>query len=266
MALRLGRTVPRPLDGGRDVLVATAMRLAALDATTLAERRRWDHSVKYGNTIAVAGEVAVVANWLRPTITLVDLVGGAVRRKRHHEMTAVVSRPAGDPLLVGGATGGIATLEPSTGAIPLVRAAPPALAAALAGDGESVWLTTGLRVLVSERPDGASIRPGDATTRLERHPLAADGDPFVVDLPLPVRTIALGSGSIWLTPGPVTRSEQFVLTLPDRPTGAASLWRPERGDLVEAVDPVARLVLTTRRAPESGRTLFSCFRVAAAAA
>ena len=80
-----------PLDGG-DLLVATDQRLVRLDALTLAERARWNRSVRHATTMAVHGGVAVAGNPVLPTITLVDLVTGAVRRKRHGPVVAILGR------------------------------------------------------------------------------------------------------------------------------------------------------------------------------
>ena len=245
--------------GDGDLLVATDQRLARLDGSTLVERQRWDRSVKHANTIAVAGSVAVAANWRLPTITLVDFATGGVRRKRHGEMTAVIARPGAEPLLVGGATGGIAVIDPVTGVIRPLRPAPPALAAALSADGRALWLTTGIRVIVTERPDGASLRPGDATSRLERHPLD-EGEPTVIEVPLPVRTVATAGDSLWLTPGPVQGADQFVLI---RPTDRDEwhLWRPPSGQVVAAVSPHAGLALTSQRSSDDLKTTFACYRL-----
>lgn len=245
--------------GDRDLLVATDHRLARLDGQTLVERRRWDRSVKHANTIAVAGSVAVAANWRLPTITIVDLETGAVRRKRHGALTAVIARPGADPLLVGGATGGIAAIDPLTGIIRPLRPALPALAAALSADHRAVWLTTGIRVVVTERPDGASLRPGEATSQLESHPLDG-GEPTVIEVPLPVRTVATAKDSLWLTPGPVQGTDQFVLV---RPIDGDEwhLWRPPSGQVVAAVSPQAGLALTTQRNSDDLKTTFACYRL-----
>jgi hypothetical protein len=69
------------LDGG-DMLVATDQRLVRLAALTLTERARWNRSVRHATTMAVQRGVAVAGNPVMPTIGLVDLVTGAVRRKR----------------------------------------------------------------------------------------------------------------------------------------------------------------------------------------
>jgi hypothetical protein len=245
--------------GDGDLLVATDQRLARLDGRTLVERRRWDRSVKHANTIAVAGSIAVTANWRQPTITIVDLETGAVRRKRHAAMTSVVARPGADPLLVGGATGGIATIDPLTGTIHPLRPAPPALDAALSADQRALWLTTGIRVVVTERPDGASLRPGDATRWLESHPLGG-GEPTVIEVPLPVRTVATAGDSLWLTPGPIQGADQFVLV---RSTDRDDwhLWRPPSGQVVAAVSPRAGLALTSQRTSDGLKTTFACYRL-----
>jgi hypothetical protein len=245
--------------GDADLLVATGQRLARLDGRSLIERQRWDRSVKYASTIAVSGSVAVAANWRLPTITIVDLETGAVRRKRHAEMTSIVACPGADPLLVGGATGGIAAIDPLTGTIHPLRPAPPALDAALSADHRALWLTTGIRVVVTERPDGASLRPGDATSGLESHPLGG-GEPTAIAVPLPVRTVATSGDDLWLTPGPIRGTDQFVLVRTiDRDEW--HLWRPPSGEVVAAVSPRAGLALTSRRNPDDLTTMFACYRL-----
>jgi hypothetical protein len=247
--------------GDGDLLVATDQRLARLDAATLAERQRWNRSVRHADTIAVSGSITVAANWRMPTVSLVDLATGVVRRKRHGGMTAVVPRPGADPLLVGGSTGGISVIHAASGVIRPVRPAPPALDVALSSDGRALWLTTGIRVVVTERADGASLRPGDATRRLERHPLDG-GEPSVVEIPLPVRTVACDGDhdGLWLTPGPVSGAEPFVIA---RLHSAAAwrVWRAPAQEAVMAVAPRARLVVTARRGAGDLMTTFACHRL-----
>ena len=78
--------------------------------------------------------------------------------------------------------GGLATIDPATGTIRTLRTAPPAMAAALAEDQQGVWLVAGIRVIRTEHDGGVSLRPGDAVTRVEWHPLG-EGEPRVVDVP-----------------------------------------------------------------------------------
>lgn len=247
-----------PLDGG-DLLVATDQRLARLNPLTLVEQARWNRSVKHATTLAVSGSVAVAANWLMPTITLVDLTTGTVHRKRHGEMTGVLARPGGDPLLVGGPGGGICAIEPRTGAIRRLRAAPPAITMAASSDGLGVWLVVGIRVVVTKRPDGASVRPGEATTRLEWHPLG-QGDTRVVEVPLPVRTIVVSGDALWLTPGPVDGEPQYVV-IGSVSGGAWHVWEAPERQFVDAVEPATGLVLTSARGDQSSDRSFFCHRV-----
>lgn len=245
------------LDGG-DILVATDQRLVRLAALTLTERARWNRSVRHATTMAVRGGVAVAGNPVTPTIGLVDLVTGAVRRKRHGPVIAILQRHDGDPVLVGGSSGGLAAIDPATGTIRKLRSAPPAMAAALAEDRQGVWLVAGIRVIRTERPGGVSLRPGDAVTRVEWHPFG-DGQPRVVEVPLPVRTIAVGHGSIWLTPAHVPGSSQYLLIGEAR--GGWRIWRPPDREAIEAVAPTLGLVVTTVRAQAAERIVFTCHRI-----
>jgi hypothetical protein len=248
------------LDGG-DMLVATDQRLARLDALTLTERARWNRSVRHATTLAVRGGVAVAGNPALPTITLVDLGTGAVRRKRHGSVVAILGRRDGDPVLVGGSSGGLATIDPATGAIRKLRPAPAAMAAALAHDQQGVWLVAGIRVVRTEHDGGVSLRPGDAVTRVEWHPLG-EGEPRIVDVPLPVRTIAAGAGSIWLTARPTAGSPEYLVI--GETGGRWRIWRPPDEHVIHVVAPVLGLAVTTprRAAPITGRSAFTCHRIA----
>ncbi len=246
------------LDGG-DLLVATDQRLARLDAVTLDERARWNRSVRHATTMAVRDGVAVAGHPLLPTIALVDLATGAVRRKRHGPIIEILGRREGDPVLVGGSKGGLAVIDPATGTSRPIGSAPSAMAAVLAEDGQGVWLIAGIRVHVTERGGGASMRPGDAVTRVEWHPLG-DGQPRTVDVPLPARTIAVGAGSMWLTPAPISGSSQYLVI--GGPEGGWRVWRPPAGEAIEAVSPALGLAVTTARRPGTERTAVTCHRIA----
>jgi hypothetical protein len=134
------------------------------------------------------------------------------------------------------------------------------MAAAMAADAQGVWLIPGVRRTATRRPGGVSVRPGHAATRIEWHPLG-DGEPRVVALPLPVRTIAVGADAIWLTPGAVPGSEQYVL-IQAVPGGSWRVWRAPEGEIVEAVAPDRGLVVTRARAPGSERSILTCHRSA----
>jgi len=246
------------LDDG-DLLVATDQRLARLDPVTLAERARWNRSVRHATTMAVREGVVVAGNPVLPTITLVDLTSGGVRRKRHGPVVAILGRRDGDPVLVGASSGGLVAIEPDTAKARTLAPAPPAMAAALAEDGQGVWLVAGIGVHVTEREGRASVRPGEAVTRVEWHKLG-DGTPRTVDVPLPVRTIAVSPGSLWLTPGPVSGSAQYVVI--GSASGPWRVWRAPDRELVEAVAPALGLVVTTARRPGIEQTAITCHRLA----
>jgi len=247
------------LDGG-EILVATDQRLAQLDPLTLVEHARWNRSVRHATTMAVHRGVAVAGNPAMPTITLVDLRTGDVRRKRHGPVISILGRRDDAPVLVGGARGGLAAVDVASGTIRSMRSSPSAMAAVLATDEQAVWLIAGIRVHATEHEGGVSLRPGDAVTAVEWHPLR-DGEPRVVEVPLPVRTVDAGPGALWLAPGVVARPPQYAVI------GDGSVpWRvwhaPER-ESIEAVAPALGLALTTTRKPGAERTILSCYRLGA---
>jgi hypothetical protein len=247
------------LDDG-DLLVATDQRLARLDATSLDERARWDGSVRHATTAAIHDGVAVAGNPVQPTITFVDLRNGAVRRKRHGPTIAILGRNDAPPILVGGSGGGLAIVEPASAAIDPVRSTPPAMAAALAEDEQGVWLIAGVRIVITEHDGGASLRPGEAMSEVQWHPLGS-GVPHTVRVPAPVRTIDVGRDALWLTPAAFPGTAQYVVV------GSAKgddwrIWRAPEGADVEAVAPSLGLVLTTTHHPTARTSTLSCHRIA----
>jgi hypothetical protein len=247
------------LDGG-DLLVATDQRLAQLDPLTLAERARWNRSVRHATTMAVHRGVVVAGNPVASTITLVDLDDGAVRRKRHGPVLAILGRADADPVLVGGSAGGMATIDPTSGTVRRLRPSAPAMAAAIDPDQRGIWLIAGVRVHVTHHARGASMRPGEAVTRMGWHPIG-DGPTRDLDVPLPVRTIAVGPRAVWLTPGVVAGPPQYVM-IGDGEVDW-QLWRAPERESIEAVAPALDLALTTTRKPGAERTLLSCYRLGA---
>jgi len=245
------------LDGG-DVLVATDQRLAQLDPLTLVERARWNRSVRHATTMAVDRGVAVAGNPVAPMITLVDLRTGDVRRKRHGPVISILGRRDDAPVLVGAARGGIATVDVVNGTIRSLRSSPLAMGAVLAADEQAVWLIAGIRVQVTEREGGVSLRPGDAVSSVEWHPLR-DGEPRVIEVPLPIRTIDTASGALWLTPGVVARPPQYVVI--GDGSAAWQVWHAPEHESIEAVAPALDLALTTTRKPGAERTILSCYRL-----
>jgi len=141
------------LDDG-DLLVATDQRLVRLDAETLAERARWDPSVKHATTLAVHRGVAIAGNPVLPTVTVIDLETGRVRRKRYGPVVEILGRRDEPPLLVA-ASGGIATVDQANATTTVLRPTPPAMSAALSDDERGVWLIAGIRVEVTEHDAGA---------------------------------------------------------------------------------------------------------------
>lgn len=245
------------LDGG-DLLVATDHRLARLDSATLAEQARWNGAARHALTVAVAGGVAVAGNPARPTISLLDLATGRVMRKRHGPVVAILSRRSGDPVLVGGSRGGLASIAPATGAIRELKPTAPAMSAALDDAEQGVWLIPGSRIDITRRPGGATVRPGDPVTRVAREPLG-DGQAESVEIPLAVRTVAVGAGSVWFTPAPVAGTRQYVVIR--EPSGGWRVWLPPDRQVVDAVAPALALAVTSVRVEGTERRAFTCHRI-----
>ena len=208
--------------------------------------------------MAVQDGVAVTGHPLMPTIGLLDLETGAVRRKRLGPVVAILGPLHGGPVVVGGSPGGLVAIDPATGTIRRRRSVPAAMAAALAEDRTGVWLIAGIRTNVVEHDGGVSLRPGDAVTRVEWHPLG-DGEPRAVDVPLPVRTIAVGPDSIWLTPAPISGTPQYLVI--GEANGRWRMWRPPHGQALEAVAPTLGLAVTTARRQGTEWTVFTCHRI-----
>ena len=243
---------------GDDLLVATDQRLVRLDAETLAERARWDGSVRHATTLAIHEGVVVAGNPVTPTITFVNLDGGRVRRKRGGPVVSILGRRAGPPI-VANVAGGLAIADTDTGTIRPLHQTPPSMAAALAEDERGCWLIRGTRVRTTEHDGGVSIRPGDPGTTVEWYPLG-EGAVRSLPVPAPVRTIDVAGDTLWLTPAAIPGSEQYVVI--EAATGDVwQIWHPPEQAHVEAVAPSLDLVLTTTRRPGTETTVLGCHRI-----
>jgi hypothetical protein len=99
--------------------------------------------------------------------------------------------------------------------------------------------------------------PGASEHEVQWHPLR-HGEPRIVEVPLPVRTIDTAADTLWLTPGVVARPPQYVVI------GDASapwqVWHAPERESIEVVAPALDLALTTTRKPGAERTILSCYR------
>jgi hypothetical protein len=243
----------------RDLLVATDQRLARLDAVSLVEQARWDRSVRHATSVAVWDGVAVAGDPVTPSVTLVDLRTGTARRKRHGPIAAILGRSDDAPILVAAGDRGLALADTTTGTIRPLRSTPPAMAAALSEDERGVWVIAGRAVRITEDDGGASMRPGEPVREAQWHPLGT-GVPRTIQVPVPVRTIAVGRDALWLTPAAIPWTTQYVAI------GSAvgddwRIWRAPDRALVQAVAPKPGLALTSTHEAGSETTILSCYRI-----
>lgn len=235
---------------GNELIATTDSKLFRLDALSLQERQRWDKRIpRYSNTIAIRGDLVVVANWRDPKIGIIDLATGRVRRRAAPEMTTVLDGP-GDPLLVGGHDGGVVSIDPFTGTSRRILDTPAALDATLSKDRRTLWLTVGVRAVVSS----SSVRPGSPTRELRQYAIDDAEPPTRYHLPSAVRGVVAGATRLWL----VGEGEVLSVPLPLGPP--ARVWRSPKGHDILAVDPDAGLIVTTRRDVKGTATPLTGFR------
>jgi hypothetical protein len=250
------------LDGGR-ILVLSDKRLHILDASTLAESKRWDDKIPhYGTSLVAGGGFAHVAS-SSPSVASVDLSGGAVKRKKHpgsislhrldHDSFVVAS---GDGLVSKARFGLVRPFE-------TIAQAPPFLARD--ADVRGLWICPGLpqekeRVDV---PGGWIERTiADAAPTKIAYLCFSDGAiTRELDLGAWVRTIAVSrSGQ---TVAVVTGERGDVLAMVRARDGAVH-WMHAPGP-VECVLPDVGLAWTTRPRPgprdAEGSADLICFEV-----
>lgn len=240
------------LEGQKAILAVSDSKLFELDTMTLEERQRWDRRIpRYGNTVAVVDRMVVLADWLNPRVGIVDLQTGQVRRRPAPAMTQIVSGRR-DPLLVGGSKEG-ETWEislPSARVHVLLRT-PPALHAALAPDGDLLFILVGLRGKVTAN----SSAPGGPSSELRTYHL----DGGAVDhyrLPTAVSTIACGTSHVLFGGPDVVISSRLPLEI-----GGLSRWASPHGHQVVAMDADTGLVLTLVQDVESGAADLTCWEL-----
>ncbi|MGH2465606.1 MAG: hypothetical protein ACRDGI_09100 [Candidatus Limnocylindrales bacterium] len=237
------------LDDGQELLAATDTKLWRLGTAALDLRERWDRLVpRYSDSIVVRDQLAVVANWRQPKFAMVDLATGRVRRRPGPALMTILDARIG-PVLVGGEAGGVMLLDLKRAETTDLIDTPPALAAVLAPDGESLWITVGVR---HQTPH---------TRELRAYPLASGAEPAVYELPIPVGPVVAGQMSVWLA-----HAEHLLMLNASDGFRTARSWRAPAGHGVLAFDPDERLVLTTSESnPAASSSRLTCFRVEGAA-
>jgi hypothetical protein len=241
--------------GADELVAATDTKLFRLGINRLDERQRWDRRIpRYANTIVLRGTFAVVADWMKPRVSIVDLATGGVRRRDAPPILAVIDGP-GDPLLVAGSKGGggIATIEPRTGVVGPVRAAPPAIDAVVDPDGLSLWMTSGVRGAWSE----TQVSPGSPTRRLRRQWLDDSRPPVEYALPEGALSVQIGEHEMWLA------SDDALIALA-RPfgSGQARIWRAPTDHDIRWVHPDARIAIVVKRDFEATNAMMTAFELA----
>ena len=232
-----------------NIVIALDNRIVRLDALSLEELGRWDRRIPaYPDSIDVCDEVAVVANWVKPSLGLVDLRNGRVRHRPTGPLPMVVGGYK-KPLLLERYDGGLRSVDTDTGELKLITETPPCHDGQMGKDGRSIWLTVGSPARVGKVAHDARMRPG--VREIARY--ALDGsEPEEYQLPVAVDRIDVGETQLWLRHGPgdserepgSARGESYLLTVPlPVASGPARILRLPEPERIVAVHPDARLAL-----------------------
>jgi hypothetical protein len=178
-----------------------------------------------------------------------DRCGPAPRHVRHDPP----DRRAKDPLLVGGSKdGGLASIDPRTGAVTRLLDSSPAIDATVDAIGSGMWATTGIRAIATT----GLVGPGVPTHELRFDPFERTQPERRFRLPEAVRNIALGHSEMWLG------REGALVALP-LPVGAqpAGVWRPPKDHDIAACDPDARIAIVTTRLMDEDAAMMTAFEL-----
>ena len=233
-------TNPGRTTADRRLLAVTDRKFFLLDPLTLHEERRLDERMPgYTHSIGVWDGFAVSANWLKPTVSVVNLATGSVRRRASGEMTQVITG-ASQPLLIGGALGGIRTIDPRTATPRDVGPAPPAISATVDRTEPALWLLAGRLAKVTS----TSVIQTDGSDRLVRIALDGSGPTTQWRLPRKALRVIAGRNSLWLM-GTHGRSGSYVLSIAlPMAAGRGRVWEVDGGAGVLDVEPDEGLALT----------------------
>jgi hypothetical protein len=233
---------------GAELVGASDSKLFRLGLDRLDERQRWGQRIpRYADSIVVRDGIALVANWMATSLSLVDLATDRVRRREAPEMMLVIDGAA-DVLLVGGSkAGGLAAIDPRSAEVRSIRETPPAIEAALSHDGQALWTTVGVRGEYTRSASGGTSAPGRPTRRLRREWLDGREQPAEYELPAAVGPLVFGRTELWLA-GP---RSLVALPLPVG-SGPGRVWNAPDGHLIEWFDPDVRLAIVVQRAVPDG--------------
>jgi hypothetical protein len=237
---------------GRSLIAILDDKILELDAQTLEERRRWDKRVpRYGQTVAFAHDVIVLANWLDPTVGLIDYASGRVRRRDAPPMPQIIAGVA-HPLLVGGAAdGGTYELRLPEATVDRVVGTPPILHATLSPDGSELWALAGIRAKVSD--SGSDW--GKPTSDLRMYHLP-DGAESIFRLPAAASWTACGVSRL------LVAGQRSVLAVP-LPVGSDVIraWKAPSDQEWVDMDADSGLVLTVRADLKANAAELTCWEL-----
>lgn len=213
-----------------DLLAATDHRLHRLDPLTLAERRRWDRGVPdYGDSIALCDSVCALASWRGPTVALVNLDDGAVRRRRWVDLPRLVETPTW-PLLIASSDGEVSTVDLARGDR-TVAYRTAETRDALVHEG-MLWIVKGRpKHGVKDEGESRDLLAYDLTTGVRTHEL---------HMPSSANRLAAAGDAVWAF------GRDWIVEIHWRGQPAVvGRWPVPTGHRWSAVDPVRRLALSS---------------------
>ncbi|MGA8016070.1 MAG: hypothetical protein WCB85_09160 [Candidatus Dormiibacterota bacterium] len=160
---------------------ATDSRLFRLRLEELEVVQDWERGlVRYASQIEVADERVVLANWLSPSVAILDTASGRLRRVRVGSQP-VLFQHGGRVRVISGLEGGMQTLDPARACLVDATPTPPICSV---GVGRDLW---GVVAGNAETPRaGRSVPSNVALPRFRRgsdHIVRLTGEPMSVRLP-----------------------------------------------------------------------------------
>lgn len=230
-SVRTGTTVrcmTRFADG--DLLVATDHRLHRLDPLTLVERQRWERGVpEFSDSIALQGTTCVVANWQGPSVSLVDLTTGRVRRRSWVALPRLVESP-GRPYLIASLDGEVSTIDVERGERTAAFRTTSARDAVIQGD--RLWIIDG-------RPKFGAADTGESQT-LRAYDVGRGVEATRLRIPARVNRLFVAGPRLWAM-GRDTIIEVEV----DGEARVVAQWKAPAGHQWSAVDPLLCLAFSS---------------------